>query len=69
MSANVERSALEWIVWEAWLCGPYQATGICAHCDQEARLAGLNPSSRICITCFEFVFNSRFPSYVRKVEA
>ena len=59
-------TALEAAVRNLWLCGPYQATGVCANCEADARLAGNNPSTRICIHCFEFVFNCRFPSHLRK---
>ncbi len=50
----------------AWLRLHYQGYGLCAHCGEQDYCCGLNPSSRICLGCFEFLFSGRPPNMRRR---
>lgn len=63
-----KRGAAEQAVFDQFLGrGAYQAFGCCANpaCEtphERAMTAGATPSSRVCVVCFEFVFNCAHPS-------
>jgi len=62
-------TAIEQQVRDLWQYGGYHGHTFCAYCGQDAYCCGLNPESRICVTCFEFEFNSRLPRSVTAREA
>ena len=49
-----------------WRALPFAATCGCASCKLEERCHGRNPSSRICLTCFVFVFRGKAPNMRRR---
>lgn len=53
-------------VWHLFMNGAYQALGCCKNptCPDAAAsvmTAGMKPSTRVCLICFEFEFNCTFP--------
>lgn len=67
---KIERSADEQIVWRMFTdqgYAGYQAIGCCQSptCEDPyvaVVTAGVNPSARICVICFEFEFDCKHPT-------
>lgn len=69
-TARAKRTAAERAVWDAFLDCGYHAMGCCRNptCDGPGvfvMTAGVKPDARICVVCFEFVFDCKHPSRAR----
>lgn len=62
--AKRKLSAAEQYVHNQFMSGSYAGYGVCANpaCAKDAYCYGADSTARICIECFEYVFNSRHPS-------
>lgn len=51
-----------------WISLAYHGYGVCANpdCKHVAHLCGVNPDSRVCLPCFEFVYRQTAPNMRRR---
>jgi hypothetical protein len=57
-------TALEERVVHEWRALPYHGFGLCANpgCKRPVYCCGKNPLARVCISCFEFVYDCKAPT-------
>lgn len=66
MTATVERVPLGTPIGDAWAGLAFRGYTACATCGALGNCRGVNPASRVCVTCLEFEHGCKAPNMRRR---